>query len=305
MNWTIAITTALAVVGSGRADPHIVRGECRIAEIADAPGQNQVMFRGLSPDGKTLAAGWDRGSSTDVQRGAYLLDLRSGKRTDLALLNNAPSFSPDGRYLISANYAADRSLKTELVELDLRTGAARTLASAPSGEWLGSYSGDGRWILFNSTRTGASDFYRVRRSDGLVERLTDDPRYEAHGQFFDHDRSILFHRQTGGDNYDIIVRDLRSRTERTVGASAAEEAYPALSPDGRWIAFSAVAEGDPQPNLFVMRANGSGRRRLTAGIPKDAYANWSHDGRALYFVRFAPGGSNIYRMAMRDGACAR
>ena len=166
------------------------------------------MFHGLSPDGRKLAVGWDRGSGASVQRGAYLLDLRTGRRTDLPHLNNAPSFSPDGRHLVSANYAADRSLKTELVELDLRDGTARTLASGPSAEWLGSYSSDGRWILFNSTRTGTSDLYRIRRADGRIERLTDDPRYEAHAQFFDRDRKVIFHRQVAGDDYDIVVREL-------------------------------------------------------------------------------------------------
>ena len=276
---------------------------CAPQFVAGVPGENHVMFRGLSPNGRTLAVGWDRDSGASVQRGAYLLDLRSGTRTDLLHLNNAPSFSPDGRHLVSANYAADRSLKTELVELDLRSGAARTLASSSSAEWLGSYSADGRWILFNSTRTGASDLYRIRRADGRTKRLTDDPRYEAHAQFFDHDRKLIFHRQVAGDDYDIVIRDLRNRTEHAVGSTPAEEGYPAMSPDGRWIAFSTVTRSGQQPNLFVMRADGSGRRQLTDGPAKDAYATWSRDGRSIVFVRFEPGGSKILRLAVRNGTC--
>src|SRR4249919_3367007 len=107
-------------------------GTCALDQVSGIPGENHVMFHGLSPDGRKIAIGWDRRSGANVERGAYLLDLRTGRRTDLAHLNNAPSFSPDGRYLVSANYAADRSLKTELVELDLRRGSARSLASGPS-----------------------------------------------------------------------------------------------------------------------------------------------------------------------------
>ena len=58
-----------------------------------------------------------------------------------------------------------------------------------------------------------------------------------------------------------------------------------------------------QPNLFVMRADGSDRRRLTNGTSKDAYATWSPKGRTIYFVRFGDGGSTILRLAMRNGAC--
>lgn len=282
-----------------------VTATCPPQLVSGVPGENHVMFHGLSPDGRKLAIGWDRGSGANIQRGAYLLDLRTGQRTDLPHLNNAPSFSPNGRHLVSANYAADRSLKTELVELDLRDGSARTLASGPSAEWLGSYSSDGRWILFNSTRTGTSDLYRIRRAGGLIERLTGDPRYEAHAQFFDRDRKVIFHRQVAGDDYDIVIRNLSNRTERSVGSTPAEEAYPAISPDGRWIAFSAVTEAGQQPNLFVMRANGSQRRRLTQGPSKDAYATWSRDGRSIDFVRFDPDGSKILRIAVRSGVCGR
>lgn len=280
-----------------------VSATCPMESVAGAPGENHVLFHGLSRDGRMLAIGWDKGAGAATQRGAYLLDLRTRKRTELPHLNNAPSFSPDGRFLVSANYPGDRALKTEVVELDRRSGSIRSFASAPSLEWLGSYSGNGEWVLFNSTRTGGSDLYRVRRSDGTVEQLTTDPRYEAHGQFFDNGRKLIFHRQTEGDNYDIVIRDLRNGSEQTVGATPLEEAYPAMSPDGRWIAFSAVAGAGAQPNLFVMRADGSRRRRLTEGATKDAYATWAPDGGSIYFVRFDDDGSKIYRIAVRNGAC--
>jgi TolB protein len=233
------------------------------------------------------------------------LDLRTGQRSDLPHLNNAASFSPDGRFLVSANYPADPGLKTEIVELDRRTGQVRTYASAPSLEWLASYSADGRWILFNSTRTGASDLYRVRRSDGQVEQLTSDPRYEAHAQYFEGHQKLIFHRQTDGDNYDIIIRDLRTGGETPVGPTPAEEAYPAISPDEKWIAFSAVTDPNAQPHLFIMKTDGSGRRQLTDDAAKDAYAAWAPNGRDLYFVRFASDGSKIYRLAIERGDCAR
>jgi TolB protein len=276
---------------------------CPIEPVAGAAGENHVLFHGLSPDGRTLAVGWDRATGPALTRGAYLLDLRTGGRTDLPHLNNAPSFSNDGRYLVSANYAADPALRTEIVELDRRTGMARTLASGPSAEWLASYARNGKAILFNSTRTGGSDLYEVDRTTGTLRQLTTDPRYDAHATYIDNGRRIIFHRQVEGGNYDIIVRDLKSSAEKTVGATEAEEAYPTVSPDGRWIAFSAVPAVGAQPNLYVMRRDGSGKVRLTEGPDKDAYATWSGDGRQLYFVRFHAAGGRIYRLRMIGGRC--
>ena len=277
---------------------------CPVERVAGARGENHVLFHGLSPDGRTMAVGWDRATGAATQRGAYLLDLRTGKRTDLPHLNNAPSFSPDGRFLVSANYA-DRVLRTEIVELDQRTGAARTYASGPSAEWLASYGRDGRSILFNSTRTGGSDIYEVNRATGALRQVTSDPRYEAHASYIDGGRRIIFHRQTAGDKYDIVIRDLTSAAEQSDGATPIEEAYPAVSPDGRWIAFSAAPSAGAQPNLYVMRRNGGGRVRLTNGPAKDAYATWSRDGRAIYFIRFGDGGSTVLRLPMRSGDCAK
>lgn len=278
-------------------------GVCPVTEVAGAPGENHVMFHGLSPDGRTLAVGWDREAKGATERGAYLLDLRTHRKSELPTLNNAPSFSPSGRFLVSANYAADPSLRTEIVEFDRRNGTSRTYASGASAEWLASYSPDGRSILFNSTRSGASDLYRFKREEGLLDRLTRDPRYEAHGQYVDGGRRVIFHRQTDGDNYDIVIRDLKTRGEWLVGATPAEEAYPAMSPNGRWIALSAVPTPGSLPNLYLMRRDGSARVRLTETPMKDAYATWSPDGRSLLFVRFGPGGSKIYRMDVEDGRC--
>ena len=277
---------------------------CPTEQVAGMAGENHVMFHGLSPDGHALAVGWDKASGAATTRGAYLLDLKTGKRTDLPRLNNAPSFSPNGRYLVSANYSGDRALRTDVVELDRRTGKARSYASGESAEWLASYSRDGKAVLFNSTRTGGSDIYEVERASGGLRQVTSDPRYEAHASYIDGGRRVIFHRQTEGDNYDIVIRDLKAGAEQLVGATAAEEAYPAMSPDGRWIAFSAVPTAGAQPNLYIMQRDGSGRTRLTEGAAKDAYATWSRNGHALYFVRFEEAGSRILRLSIRGGRCS-
>jgi TolB protein len=290
--------TALLATVAAVADP------CRLELVSAAAGENHVLFHGVSPDGRTVAIGWDKGSGRDTKRGAFLLDLASANRTDLPQLNNAPSFSPDGRYLVSANYAG-RELKTEVVELDRRTGQAKSYASGPSLEWLASYAPDGKSILFNSTRTGTSDLYRVARKNGQLTQVTRDPRYEAHGQLYDHGRKMIFHRQVEGDNYDIVIRDLPSGKEQSVGGSPREEAYPAISPNGRRIAFSAAPASGAQVNLYLMGADGRGKARLTAGPSKDAYATWAPNGRAIYFVRFEDGGSKVYRIRMRGNVCVR
>jgi hypothetical protein len=68
-----------------------------------------------------------------------------------------------------------------------------------------------------------------------------------------------------------------SVTQLTYGPS---ESWPAVSPDGRWIAF--IGNTDSQP--YVMRADSSDRRRIWAEPATGATFAWSPDSRLLAFV---------------------
>jgi Tol biopolymer transport system component len=58
---------------------------------------------------------------------------------------------------------------------------------------------------------------------------------------------------------------------------------PAWSPDGRSIAFA--SSRDRQSEIYVMNADGSGKRNLTRDRANDDYPTWSPDGRRIAFLR--------------------
>jgi len=70
----------------------------------------------------------------------------------------------------------------------------------------------------------------------------------------------------------------------------------AWSPNGRRVAFSALQDGDHDPELFVMNAAGGGVRRLTDNYLPDFQPTWSPNGRWLAFTSIRTGLSQIYRM---------
>src|SRR5262245_4283201 len=67
---------------------------------------------------------------------------------------------------------------------------------------------------------------------------------------------------------------------------------PAWSPDGRQIAFS--RDNAFTPNLYVMKADGSGQRRVTQEPIHVWGASWSPDGQRLTFASGTQGFGNVW-----------
>jgi Tol biopolymer transport system component len=82
--------------------------------------------------------------------------------------------------------------------------------------------------------------------------------------------------------YQIYGRSADGSTERRLTQSSANDVEPAVSRDGRWIAFvRAAAPSSATGELWVMHPDGSGARRLLGGVSAVTPPTFSPDGRRL------------------------
>lgn len=102
--------------------------------------------------------------------------------------------------------------------------------------------------------------------------------------------------------------DLATGDVRTLTPERGTWTNPAVSPDGRWIAYT----GQPYSrmsyraaDLWVMGVDGQGARKLTAGLDRDPERPlWASDGRGLYFSLPSEGTGNIWFVPLGGGAHA-
>ncbi|PIE90639.1 MAG: hypothetical protein CR997_05220 [Acidobacteria bacterium] len=96
-------------------------------------------------------------------------------------------------------------------------------------------------------------------------------------------------------SYGIFLKDgLRAHPKKLFGRERYRASTPAISPDGRKIAFSASHNGNV--DLWVMNLDGSDLLRITRHPAVDTNPSWAPGGNALLYTSDRTGAPQIYRM---------
>ena len=178
-------------------------------------------------------------------------------------LDDSPAWSPDGLRLVFRSYQAGYEGDIWVMNADGSNAVnlTPTLGTAVVDNRRPSWSPDGRKIVYASTAGGDWGIWLMNADGSNATQLTNTMDLDAEPAWSPDGAWIAF-RRSDMSGSDIMVVGAAGGEARRI-AMAGEQRLPAWSPDGEWIAFVGHPSITAQPEIFIMRADGSDSRLLT------------------------------------------
>ena len=191
-----------------------------------------------------------------------------------------PSLARNGRFVA---FASDHSGPANIRLLEFATGNERSVASSPFVQRYPVSDAAGARIAFSVYERDKRAVYVSAPGEAPEKvcegclRATDWSRDE---------KALLVF---GGNPYQIDILDIAShRQNALVKHPDFDVLYGRFSPDNRWVSFTARLHPE-RGRIVVAPTDGSrpvphGAWLTIADVGPDDYANWSPDGKTLYFT---------------------
>jgi eukaryotic-like serine/threonine-protein kinase len=244
-----------------------------VSEIGRVGGAGTRPAVGVSPTG-ILAYQNGNGAS---QSGELVWFDRSGKRLSQlppAAAGSNPTLSPDGRFAAVGDAFAPESRGIQLV--DLVRGVSTRFTFAPGSGWP-VWSPDGKRVAFQSTPDGKPGIY-VKDANGAGAEQLLAPGPGIPSSWSPDGQSILF-----TENVQALLLPLNG-DKKPISAgflSVFGQSQATISPDGKYLAFSAADSGRTNVYVQAMPPN-IGKWQIS--VDGGAQPRWRRDGKELFFL---------------------
>lgn len=250
-----------------------------------------------SPDGSRIAFVRNSGDESALiiasADGSNERKLATRPMTDYFKI---PAWSPDGKLIACSSGSGEPyDVHNSIVGIRVDDGTQSPLTSQKWAwtrcvAWLS--NGSGMLITARDRHEAPDQIWYVSYPEGNVRRLTNDSKmYLSVSLAADSRTLVAVQTELLSDIW--VVPDRKAGQARKITFGTGSYEYACFTPDGR-IVYSTAASGTW--DIWIMNADGSNQKQLTADAGVNVHQCVSPDGRYIIFASNRAGVFNIWRM---------
>ena len=219
-----------------------------------------------------------------------------------------PAMSPDGLRVAFVQREPGDTASADIFVRELRDGRLTRITSHPASDRMPAWSPDGRRLAFVRSESSSDCEVIVRplASDAETAVAPCGNPYAPRLAWTRDGRGLLLahraepHAQAGSRiaRIDLETRNVNVVTQPPPGIVGDDT--PAVSPDGRRVAFIRRMTGGVS-DIYIVAIDGGTTRRVTFDDADLTGVDWAADGRSLVFSSDRAGGYSLWRVGIDRG----
>ena len=256
--------------------------------------KGEIRTAAWSPDGKRVAFH----KRITFQRKPWVATWSRNPGYQLTLTNGGPSFSPTGDRFAFVG-PAEKAMGAGVAVADVGGDTSKVVYRDPSRNILGpQWSPNGEHIIFGvgvfnaffngfhglflkpeDRVEGGAQIAMVNPDGSGFRELTSGPNNSGFPSMAPDGRRFVY-RTFGPEGEGLRIMDIETKKVTTLADGY--DNFPLWSPRGDLIMFSRAAQGDYE--IYTIKPDGTGVKRLTHSRGNDAHMAWSPDGEHIVFA---------------------
>ena len=203
------------------------------------------------------------------------------------------ALSPDGRRVLTS-----RGSYSDRIELWIGDFVRRTVTRLTTEAGINAFplwTPDGTSVVYSATLEGGRNiFRRLADGSGKPERLTRSTNQQSAWTWSKDGRTLVLNEMREKSGYDLVTVPADGGESSVLIGGPSSERTPAISPDGRWIAYQTSDSGTTE--IVVRRFPNVNDHRWQISTGGGGEPKWSANGRELFYRR----GSEVMAVQIGD-----